>query len=186
MEQSIRGLAEQVKMLSVQISNSNAAAAAAAAANKAPPPSARSVQELQSMPSDYGMQQHMRQQNMPPQSQSAFASIPYQPPQQNWNPPTQQMAPPLPPPSLPSQMAHIPPVQQSTQSTPQQPRNEDWDEIFLTNLGYQDAKELRDLLSRCGPDLIMPTGGQTSPLSQAVILTLIHRVSFCSIVVIGV
>jgi hypothetical protein len=172
MEQSVRNLAEQVKLLTVQVNNSTAAAAAAA---KAPPPPTRTAQEQQQpLQPDYSMQ-HMRQQQIPNQSQSGFTSLPYQQPQNNWNAP-QQVQPSIPP----SQMTHIPPQQNPQPPQPQsQTQREDWDEVFLTNLGYQDAKELRDLLARCSPDVIMPNG-QASPLSQAVVLTLIHRVGILS------
>jgi hypothetical protein len=53
---------------------------------------------------------------------------------------------------------------------------EDWDETFLSMLASQDPKKLRDLLQRCSPSVIMPTN-TPSPLSQAVILTLVHRLS---------
>ena len=51
-----------------------------------------------------------------------------------------------------------------------------WDEIYLGVLHSQDPTKLRDLLSRTNPDVVLPVGGP--PLvSQAVILTLVHRVS---------
>jgi len=43
-------------------------------------------------------------------------------------------------------------------------------------LGTQDPRQLRELLSRSNPDVIMPLKG-SPPLSQAVILTLVHRLS---------
>jgi hypothetical protein len=50
-----------------------------------------------------------------------------------------------------------------------------WDDTYLAVLGTQDTRQLRELLSRSNPEVIMPLKGQP-PLSQAVILTLVHRV----------
>ena len=50
-----------------------------------------------------------------------------------------------------------------------------WDDTYLNVLGTQDTRQLRELLARSNPDAVMPLKGQ-SPLSQAVILTLVHRV----------
>lgn len=63
---------------------------------------------------------------------------------------------------------------------PTGPRPEEMDDTFLAVLGTQDMKQLRELLARSTPDVIMPTSG-TGPLSQAVILTLVHRVSLFQI-----
>lgn len=53
---------------------------------------------------------------------------------------------------------------------------EEWDDTYLAVLGTQDLKQLRELLARSNPEIIMPSNGP-GPLSQAVILTLVHRVS---------
>jgi len=69
--------------------------------------------------------------------------------------------------------------QQSSQPVMQPqsaPRQEEVDDTFLQVLGTQDLKQLRELLARSNPEVIMPTTG-TGPLSQAVILTLVHRLS---------
>lgn len=57
------------------------------------------------------------------------------------------------------------------------PAGEDWDDIFLATLQSHDPRQLRDLLARCNPDVIMPVKRELTPISQAVVLTLIHRVS---------
>jgi len=59
---------------------------------------------------------------------------------------------------------------------PTGPRPEEMDDTFLAVLGTQDMKQLRELLARSTPDVIMPTSG-SGPLSQAVILTLVHRLA---------
>ena len=65
-----------------------------------------------------------------------------------------------------------------TQQAAQQPpaRSDEWDDTYLAVLGSQDLKQLRELLARSNPEVIMPTNGP-GPLSQAVVLTLVHRVS---------
>lgn len=73
-----------------------------------------------------------------------------------------------------------PPVQSSTAQTvvqqPPAPRKDEWDDTYLAVLGTQDLKQLRELLARSNPEVIMPSSG-TGPLSQAVILTLVHRLA---------
>ena len=72
------------------------------------------------------------------------------------------------------------PVQQQWQQQvipqpPPPPRTEEWDDTYLAVLGMQDVKQLRELLARSNPEVVMPTNGP-GPLSQAVVLTLVHRV----------
>src|ERR1700722_11916878 len=86
-----------------------------------------------------------------------------------YTPPTiaaPQASHPAAPPPPPPQIQRTPPVQQ-----------EDWDETYLAVLGTQDPRQLRDLLVRSNPEVIMPMNGP-GPLSKAVILTLLHRVRF--------
>ena len=45
----------------------------------------------------------------------------------------------------------------------------------MSVLGNQDLRQLRELLARSNPEVILPSSGK-GPLSQAVVLTLIHRV----------
>jgi hypothetical protein len=127
--------------------------------------------------------QHLRSQNLPPvnQPQTNYAQThgAFNPPQQNpppvlhgaWFAQTgiaapQASHPAAPPPPPP------PPLNQRTPPT----KSEDWDETYLAVLGTQDSRQLRELLARSNPELVMPLNG-TGPLSQAVILTLLHRVS---------
>ena len=53
---------------------------------------------------------------------------------------------------------------------------EEWDDSYLAVLGTQDLGQLRGLLTRSDPEVVMPLNA-TPPLSQAVILTLIHRLA---------
>jgi len=89
------------------------------------------------------------------------------PPQPQWFPPTiaaPQASHPATIPQPPPQTDRSPPV-----------KSDQWDEIYLSVLHTQDISKLRELLARTNPELIMPVNGQ--PLvSQAVILTLVHRV----------
>jgi hypothetical protein len=72
-----------------------------------------------------------------------------------------------------SHPASLPPPAQADRTPPVKP--EQWDEIYLEVLHQQDPTKLRELLARTNPELILPSSGP--PLvSQAVILTLVHRV----------
>lgn len=77
---------------------------------------------------------------------------------------------------------HLPIAQQMVQQAASQPsaapapKTEEWDDTYLAVLSTQDLKQLRELLARSNPEIIMPSSG-SGPLSQAVILTLVHRVS---------
>jgi len=64
----------------------------------------------------------------------------------------------------------------SSGGAPSDGKSEDWDETYLAVLGKQDSRQLRDLLSRSNPDVVMPLN-ESGPLSQAVVLTLVHRLS---------
>jgi hypothetical protein len=127
---------------------------------------------------------HLRQPNLPssniPSSATSQVSTnfgthsnfqPQGPPplQPQWFPPTiaaPQASHPATMPQPPPQPDRSPPV-----------KSDQWDEIYLSVLHTQDISKLRELLARTNPELIMPLSGQ--PLvSQAVILTLVHRVSY--------
>lgn len=68
------------------------------------------------------------------------------------------------------------PQQPNMNRTPPLGQSEEWDDTYLAVLGTQDTRQLRELLARSNPEVIMPLGGG-GPLSQAVVLTLVHRVS---------
>lgn len=129
----------------------------------------------------------MRQVNVPPPNQA--------PPQVYGQPlpPFQQQ--PIPPqqPSMHQQWyssiaapqaSHPATIPQPPPTAPEKtppPQPEQWDELYLSVLTSQDVNRLRDLLNRTNPDLVLPINGP--PLvSQAVILTLVHRVSFDELV----
>ena len=76
--------------------------------------------------------------------------------------------------SHPATLPQPPPSQTQPERTPPI-KPEQWDEIYLGVLHTQDASKLRELLSHTNPELIMPLNGP-SLVSQAVILTLVHRV----------
>ncbi|KIO26110.1 hypothetical protein M407DRAFT_243825 [Tulasnella calospora MUT 4182] len=164
MEQSIRSLSEQVRTLSTQVATSNARAGTP---SRTKAPEATPIGDYQA-----------RQQVAPPPPQNTSSSFmsPYsQPPSAGWINSQMNVQQPLgPPPSH-----HPNNIQQAAPPLPQpQPaRTEDWDDTFLTTLGLHDQQKLRELLQRCPPDVVMPTGGQPSPLSQTVILALIHRLA---------
>ena len=88
-------------------------------------------------------------------------------------PPPQQQGPWFPS-GIPAPQASHPALPPPTQRTPPAP-SEEWDDTYLAVLGTQDTRQLRELLARSNPEVIMPLKG-SPPLSQAVILTLVHRV----------
>lgn len=137
--------------------------------------------------------QHMRQPHIPPPAQPqsnympAQASFPPAQPQMHqssllqgpWFPSNiaaPQASHPAAPPPVPSQQSNL---SNLNRTPPLQPQPEEWDDTYLAVLGTQDTRQLRELLARSNPDIIMPLQGG-GPLSQAVVLTLVHRVSACN------
>ncbi|QRV89521.1 inactive protein kinase [Ceratobasidium sp. AG-Ba] len=157
MEISIRNLSEQVKTLTMHINQT---------ARISPAPTVSS--------------QHMRGASVPsPLSSTMGPSSSYQQPQPQQSSYNPQPYPPQPQwQQQPQPQPQSQPQQTQQQQPQQQQRSEDWDDTFLGVLGTQDQQKLRDLLARCNPEVVMPTSGNgQSPLSQAVVLTLIHRLS---------
>jgi len=175
LEQTVRMLTDQVKFLSLNtsISNANNAASShlhgsrnspASSSNPqggmvnmgqyrhAPHPAAQLPQS--SYPQPHGPYQQQQQQQMSPMhgQQSWFNTAIVAP---------QASHPTAPPPV----QSHTPPVQ-----------TEEWDDSYLSVLATQDLRQLRELLSRSNPEVTMPLNN-TPPLSQAVILTLVHRLA---------
>ncbi|KZS99162.1 hypothetical protein SISNIDRAFT_448024 [Sistotremastrum niveocremeum HHB9708] len=167
MEQSIRALSEQIKFLSLNIPVPPVGPPV-----QGPP---QHIHQHRGSPvhssSPHGQigGSHMRSANIPPPPNYSNPQTAFQQPQPI-NPPwfqqglLQQSLPPPPPPPQPQQQQAPPPP------------SEDWDETYLGVLGTQDPRQLRDLLSRSNPEVIMPLNGN-GPLSQAVVLTLVHRLA---------
>lgn len=126
-------------------------------------------------------QQHRHQVPQAPSSTAPSAFLPpYSQPQPNsWVSPamSQGIQGPLGPPPAPLLPSNVAPP---SQAPPPSARVDEWDSTFLNTLGQNDHKQLRDLLTRTPPDVVLPVG-QTSPLSQTVILALIHRVRCCQL-----
>lgn len=124
----------------------------------------------------FSQQQPFRHAAPPVNVPQMYGSPPQQPPQQSG------MQGPWFPSGIPAPQASHPALPPPTQQTPPAPPEEMWDDTYLNVLGTQDTRQLRELLARSNPDVVMPLKGQ-SPLSQAVILTLVHRVSLFFLVV---
>jgi hypothetical protein len=122
---------------------------------------------------------HLRQQNMPPPQQPPNYPAPHnfqQPPPPAMHP--AWYAPPIAAPqaSHPATIPQPPPQPAQQERTPPI-KADQWDDIYLGVLHTQDPSKLRELLSHTNPELIMPLNGPTL-VSQAVMLTLVHRVRF--------
>lgn len=171
LEQNVKILSEQVKYLSLNNPPSNASSHLLQSRGS-PASSASANQQQSSLANQYRHQ----------------AQLPTQLPQQSGYPQQHGGYPqPLPPPPVlhsqqwfntniaapqASHPAAPPPVQSHTSPAP----TEEWDESYLAVLSTQDLRQLRELLARSNPEVIMPLN-TTSPLSQAVILTLVHRLA---------
>ena len=170
MEHSIRALADQVKLLSLNMPVAAPHPHVHQTRAPASPTAGGATSHAHGQ-----LASHLRQSNHPlgPQMQSYGPQGTYGPP-----PPSAQAQNWYPAPSLPSQ----PTPPSSTQSVgipPSSSKTEDWEEVFMSVLGGQDLRQLRELLARSNPEVILPSSGK-GPLSQAVVLTLVHRVRLCS------
>ncbi|KAJ7445739.1 hypothetical protein B0H11DRAFT_2086645 [Mycena galericulata] len=176
LEHTVRTLTEQVKFLSM-----NPAA-------PAPPSTLHQFQQPQQVHNSPGPTvQHaqptnmnqplLRQQNLPPAPQPP--NYPHNFQQQPPPPPVMHPAwygsIAAPQASHPATMPQPPPQQSQQERTPPI-KADQWDDIYLGVLHTQDPAKLRELLSHTNPELIMPLNGPTL-VSQAVLLTLVHRLS---------
>jgi hypothetical protein len=168
LEHSVRMLSDQVKFMSL-----TSAANHRIATSGSPAPSVSNVSAM-----NQGMH---RAQNIPPATTQApvYVAQPMgsfaQPPQQSqmhstWYPSpiaapqaSHPIAPPQPPPP--------PPLSQRTPPA----QHDAWDDTYMAVLGTQDPKQLRELLARSSPEVVMPLD-RKGPLSMAVILSILHRV----------
>ncbi|KAL0580223.1 hypothetical protein V5O48_001816 [Marasmius crinis-equi] len=176
LERSVRSLTDQVKFLTL---NHPTTSGPLHHLQQAPQPhSSPSGSSVSS-----GMNQTMhRQPNVssgPPSSNYPGSHGNFPPPQPQGPPPPQQQITPqwfnttIAAPQA-SHPATLPLTTQSERTPPIKP--EQWDEIYLGVLHTQDSAKLRELLAHTNPELIMPLNGQVL-VSQAVILTLVHRLS---------
>ncbi|KAI8998769.1 hypothetical protein BD414DRAFT_476045 [Trametes punicea] len=177
LEQSVRVLSEQVKFLSMNAPSSSFGHTMPS--RSSPGPSTNTMLPQNQLP------QLLRQPNLAPPMNQPTSYQPHafpQPPPQPQQPPAMhgpwfgpniaapQASHPTAPPPLPQQ----PPLSRATPPASGQP--EEWDDAYLAVLGAQDTRQLRELLARSNPEVVMPLTGP-GPLSQAVMLTLVHRLS---------
>ncbi|TDL27270.1 hypothetical protein BD410DRAFT_713619 [Rickenella mellea] len=166
MDQSVRALSDQLKFLTMNMPSVVPAPQTGMATRGSPGPSGSQYGQ--------GTQVHM---NQPLHRPAAMSQHP------NYSPSSYQHPPPPPAqlhghyysPGMGSQAQMPPPPPAVPQQKPTQP-SEEWDDTYLAVLGTQDLKQLRELLSRSNAEVIMPSSG-AGPLSQAVILTLVHRLA---------
>ena len=173
LEQTVKMLSEQVKYLSINNSVSNTPSHLLSSQGSPTPPAPTNQQQSGLV----GVNQYRHQ-----------AQLPAQLPQQSGYPQHGGYQQPLPPPPVlhnpqpwfntniaapqASHPAPPPPVQSHTPPAP----TEEWDESYLAILGTQDLRQLKELLARSNPEVVMPLNS-APPLSQAVILTLVHRLA---------
>lgn len=172
LEHTVRSLSDQVKYMTMNSSGGGIHLQQSQPSHNSPGPAVSQMQ------SNLGH----RQPNITTgvQAASSYSKYPQQSQQQpvmhpSWFPssiaapqashPATIPQPPPPPPLQPIAQDRTPPV-----------KHDQWDEVYLNVLQSQDAGKLRDLLTHTNPEVIMPLNGP-SLVSQAVILTLIHRVS---------
>lgn len=183
LEQSVRLLSDQIKYLTM---NAGVLGQPSHQASRSSPVPNASNQH------QGNLSQLLRQPHIPPVTQQQQNYAPQHGPyptqqqqQQQQGPPVHgpwfgpniaapQASHPTAPPPIPSQSSGINNLNRTPPLLPQQP--EEWDDTYLAVLGSQDTRQLRELLARSNPDAIMPLNGG-GPLSQAVVLTLVHRVS---------
>lgn len=167
MDQTIRGLSEQIKFMTMNMPAMNhpqtslppRGSPSSTSSNFAgQSPMNQSHHRSGTLPSMGPTYPSFQQQGPPPSAMHG----PWYGPGSGMPGPTQPVVP---------SMANQQPIAQP----PVVPKTEEWDDTYLAVLGTQDLKQLRELLARSNPEVIMPTSG-AGPLSQAVILTLVHRV----------
>lgn len=173
MDQSIRALSEQLKFMSMNIPTLSHPMPPSVTSRSSPSAGSSSFVP----PGQSPMSQSHHRQNLPPMGPNFQQSYQQQAPPSSLH--NQWYGPSLPPSHAPqpSSVQQLP--QQNVVQQPPPPKTEDWDDTYLAVLGTQDLKQLRELLARSSPDVIMPNNG-AGPLSQAVILTLVHRVCYSS------
>lgn len=174
LEQTVKMLSEQVKYMSLNNSVSNTPSHMLQSRGSPAPP----AQTNQQQSGLVGVNQYRHQGQLPTQlpQQSGYSQQhggypqPLPPPPSLHNPQpwfnSNIAAPQASHPTAP------PPVQSHTPPAP----TEEWDESYLAVLSSQDLRQLRDLLGRSNPEVVMPLNS-APPLSQAVILTLVHRLA---------
>ncbi|KAI0340485.1 hypothetical protein BDW22DRAFT_1485930 [Trametopsis cervina] len=178
LEQSVRLLSDQIKYMSMNMNQQQQNHPA----SRGSPVASGSGQHQQS-----NLSQLLRQPHMAPVSQQSSNYGPSHGPyplqsQQATAPPSwftsniaaPQASHPAAPPPVPAQSQNMNNLNRTPPLLPQQ--SEEWDDTYLAVLGSQDTRQLRELLARSNPDSIMPLGGG-GPLSQAVVLTLVHRLA---------
>ena len=168
MDQAIRNLSEQVKFMTMnmptamthpQTSLQSRSSPSSSSSNFAgQSPMGQSHHRAGTLPSMGPTYPSFQQQGPPPSAMHG----PWYGPGSGMSGPTQPVGPPMAP-------------QQPVAQQPVAPKTEEWDDTYLAVLGTQDLKQLRELLARSNPEVVMPSNGP-GPLSQAVILTLVHRV----------
>ncbi|KZV64468.1 hypothetical protein PENSPDRAFT_588327 [Peniophora sp. CONT] len=167
LEGTVRALSDQIRAL--------------APLQQRPPPQQTQQQQQYAPPSQPPPPPHGQPQYAPPPPPQQLHQQYGPPPQQMqqmqpaWFPPQSLPAPQASHPAVPPPAHHSPPL---SNAVGQAPDPDGWDETYMNVLQSQDARALRELLARSPPDALMPLSPNApSPLSQVVLLSLVHRLA---------
>jgi hypothetical protein len=188
LERNVRTLSDQVKFMSMNLTGSvihhvqQQHPTHGSPASNVPqqpglnqmnqPPSNQRQPSMQSIPSSQISSQLSSQMSQIPPSYTMGSQGSAYPPQGTQ---PQWFGPPIAAPQASHPIVPPPPAHPHPQRSPSIPPDQ-WDELYLSVLHTQDPNKLRELLATTDPDMIMPLNGP-SLVSQAVILTLVHRLA---------
>ncbi|KAJ3815773.1 hypothetical protein EV368DRAFT_44285 [Lentinula lateritia] len=176
LERNVRALSDQVKFMSMNLTGSALHQIQHQQPVHGSPASGMPSQLPPQLPSHLSSQhssQKMTSQ-LPPSYSMGNQGSSYPPPQAV-QPQPQWYNHPIAAPQASHPAVPPPPAHPQSQPSPSIPPDQ-WDEMYLSVLHTQDTNKLKELIVSTDPELIIPLNG-TPLVSQAVILTLVHRLS---------
>ncbi|KAJ3889320.1 hypothetical protein GG344DRAFT_51895 [Lentinula edodes] len=181
LERNVRALSDQVKFMSMNLTGSALHQIQHQQPVHGSPASGVSQQsgltQLNQPPANHrqaSMQSIQSSSQLPPSYSMGNQASSYPPPQAV-QPQQQWYNHPIAAPQASHPAVPPPPAHPQSQPSPSIPPDQ-WDEMYLSVLHTQDTNKLKELIASTDPELIIPLNG-TPLVSQAVILTLVHRLS---------